>query len=191
MGGLAIVRAGCYFTMLWGKVWAWRRSGGEGLPGTARSCPLMPPAPPYGPPRAACIRKAELIEAELAARCRAAARAWRGSDLPTDVEQALRCVHAHLFDERLSVTFVRETCGLLNHNISCRFKQAVGVGMRRYIERERMRAAERLLRHSELGVMDIAWSIGYAYPETFGRAFRRYEGCTPTAFRRRAGKTRG
>jgi two-component system response regulator YesN len=127
----------------------------------------------------------------LAAHRRAAERAWQQADLPADVAQALACIHARLFEEELNVALVRDECGLLNHNISCRFKRAVGIGMRQYIERERLKAAEQLLHHDELSVLDIAWSVGYAYPETFERTFRRLQGCTPTQFRQRCGKTEG
>lgn len=151
----------------------------------------MPPITNSGSLRRSRVSLSAVIEAELAAHRRATVREWRHVDVPADVAQTLACIHARLFEEGLNVTLVRETCGLLNHNISCRFKRAVGLGMRRYIERERVAAAKRLLRHEELSVLDIAWSIGYAYPETFERAFRRLERCTPTQFRRRVGKTKG
>lgn len=102
---------------------------------------------------------------------------------PTQVGQALAYIHAHLFDERLNATGVCEACGLHNHNIASLFKRVIGVGMRRYIERQRLTAAKRLLRHETLHVLDIAWSVGYTYPETFERAFHRTTGCTPTEYR--------
>ncbi len=118
---------------------------------------------------------------------------WQNRDLPKDVALALDCVHEHLFAERLNVAYVRETCGLLNHNISCRFKRHVGVGMRCYIEQQRLRAAEQLLLTDGLLVTEVAWAVGYAYVESFERAFRRRMGLCPTRFRavRRgaAGKT--
>ncbi len=136
--------------------------------------------------------QARLTEAELAAFKTALMDACRDAPaLPDHVARALACIHAHLFDERLNVAFVREQCGLNNHNISCRFKHIVGLGMRHYIERQRLKAAERLLGHVDLHVLHIAWSVGYTYPETFERAFRRHEGCSPTQFRQRVVKARG
>lgn len=41
----------------------------------------------------------------------------------------------------------------------------------------------RLLTHSPLSVEQIAWQLGYADPSNFNRAFRRWQGCTPQAWR--------
>jgi AraC-like DNA-binding protein len=72
---------------------------------------------------------------------------------------------------------------LNNNNISSWFKRHVGLGMRRYIEVRRMEAAQGLLRHADLTVLQIAWSVGYAYPESFARAFKRHTGQSATDFR--------
>ncbi|QXD16219.1 AraC family transcriptional regulator [Rhodocaloribacter litoris] len=120
-------------------------------------------------------------------------RAGREVDLPVPVRKALAYIHEHLFEETLDVAAVCRHCGLNNHNISSRFKRHVGLGMRRYIERGRLEAAKRLLHHPELSILQIAWAVGYAYPESFARAFKRYTGCTATTYRarllRRNGKT--
>lgn len=111
-----------------------------------------------------------------------------GPALPEHVGQALTCIHRHLFDERLNVAFVRDACGLHNHNLSIRFKRAVGLGMSRYIEAHRLEAARRLLVHDSVPISDIAWAVGYTYIESFERAFQRRFGCAPTQFRE---KTKG
>lgn len=131
--------------------------------------------------------QAALIEAELSTFAAALAQHWKEAPIPDDVAQALGCIHAHLFDERLNVAFVREQCGIHNHNISCRFKHHVGVGMRRYIECQRMWAVKHLLRYDDLRISDIAWAVGYTYLETFERAFRRCESCAPSQFRETGG----
>ena len=41
----------------------------------------------------------------------------------------------------------------------------------------------RLLTHSPLSVEQIAWQLGYADPSNFNRAFRRWQSCTPQAWR--------
>jgi AraC-like DNA-binding protein len=107
-------------------------------------------------------------------------------DLPATVRKTLEYIHEHLYDENLDASTVCIHCDLNNHNISSRFKYHVGVGMRRYIERGRMEAAKRLLLHQNLSILHIAWSIGYTYPESFARAFKRYTGQTASAFRKNA-----
>lgn len=131
--------------------------------------------------------RTDTVLKELLFRFRVALEhSWHAVDLPAPVRRALTCIHANLFDSQLDVTFVRVQCGLKNHNISCHFKHVIGQDMPRYIERQRLEAAKYLLRHTEEKVLEIAWSVGYANPETFTRAFRRNEGCSAVQYRDRS-----
>lgn len=102
-----------------------------------------------------------------------------------DVTKALDYIEEHLFDQDLSVKQLKNQCSLRNNNISSRFKLRIGVGIRRYIEQRRMEAAKRLLASGKFRIYQIAAAVGYAYPETFCKAFKRVEGCTPCEFRTR------
>ena len=108
-------------------------------------------------------------------------------ELSWEVRAMLRYVHEHLFSPSLNVRAVRVSCRLRNNNVSTRFRCAVGVGLRDYIEAGRMAAAKRLLRHSDLEIYLIAMSVGYEHQETFCRAFRRQAGCTPSEWRASSG----
>jgi AraC-like DNA-binding protein len=123
------------------------------------------------------------IQMELAAYLGRLRQTSPGDSLPKPVQQALVFIHNNLFDETLDAASVRVNCGLNNNNISSWFKRHVGLGMRRYIEVRRMEAAQGLLRHADLTVLQIAWSVGYAYPESFARAFKRHTGQSATDFR--------
>jgi AraC-like DNA-binding protein len=46
------------------------------------------------------------------------------------------------------------------------------------------RALDCLRRHSPLSIDDIAEHLGYSDPSNFGRAFRKWEGISPSAWRR-------
>lgn len=107
----------------------------------------------------------------------------QGKPLPMPVQKALAFIHNNLFDETLDAASVRGHCGLNNNNFSSWFKRHIGLGMRRYIELRRMEAAKVLLRHDGLSVLQIAWSVGYAYPESFARAFKRHTGHSATDYR--------
>ena len=104
-------------------------------------------------------------------------------DLPWEIRSMLAYIHEHLLSLDLNVAAVRKACRLANNNVSTRFRCAMGVGLRDYIEAGRMSAAKRLLRYEELEVYLIAMSVGYEHPETFCRAFRRHVGCTPSQWR--------
>ena len=44
---------------------------------------------------------------------------------------------------------------------------------------------ERLLRDEKLAISEVAFLLGYSEPSTFYRAFRRWHGISPRAYRRR------
>ena len=50
----------------------------------------------------------------------------------------------------------------------------------------RMRRAEHLLRRTDLPFYSIAANVGYDSPNAFSRAFKRYAGLSPRAFRKAA-----
>jgi len=50
----------------------------------------------------------------------------------------------------------------------------------------RKRAAELYLSDATLSVTEVAYLLGYSEPTGFHRAFRRWHGTTPEAFRRNA-----
>lgn len=106
-----------------------------------------------------------------------------GAGMRPDVARMLDLIHREAFDASLNVNEVKKRCGIRDNNASSRFRRDVGVGVRLYIEKMRTEAAQRLLRNEKLAVFTIGWSVGYEYPESFCRAFRRHLGCTPTAYR--------
>lgn len=131
------------------------------------------------------IHTSELIERELrvfrsAMRLRLENR-HRG--LPPEVAKALAHLDRHLFDATLTVGSLRRAVGLSSHSLSARFRLHLGLGLREYIEAQRLRAAERLLRHPEIPIYLVAYSVGYEVPDSFARAFRRHHGVSPSGFR--------
>ena len=105
--------------------------------------------------------------------------------MPSGVEKALVYIHAHLFDHDMSVNKTCAECDLRDHNITSVFKAQMGIAMGDYIARKRVEMAQILLVHFDLPIMEIGWLVGYDYPETFARVFRRITGESAGAFRRR------
>ena len=60
-----------------------------------------------------------------------------------------------------------------------------GVRYQALVETIRHRRALELLRRGQLSIDDIADGLGYSDPSNFGRAFRKWEGVSPTAWRAR------
>jgi two-component system response regulator YesN len=106
------------------------------------------------------------------------------SELPREIRQILACIHEHLFSSGLNVQQLKRRCRIRDNNISSRFRRALGLTMKDYIESLRMEAAALLLRERRVGIFDVAQSIGYDNPQTFYRAFAKRFQCTPAAYRR-------
>lgn len=107
---------------------------------------------------------------------------------PGDVRQLLVYLHEHLFDESINVSTLLERSGTQGSSIRARFKRNLGKTLQVYLEEKRMLAAMRLLRYEWIDVSRIALEVGYAYPETFSRAFRRCMGCSPSGYRMRVSR---
>ena len=61
---------------------------------------------------------------------------------------------------------------------------AEGVRFQQLQDSLRHRRAVDLLRRNELTIDEIAEALGYSDPSNFGRAFRKWEGVAPSAWRR-------
>ena len=132
------------------------------------------------------IEQDRLIQAELAAF----KQRLVGGDLasPHRVHAVLCHMHEHLFDPGLNVTILLDGCKIRGSNINGQFKYCLKMTIRQYLEHKRLTAAMGLIWHDKLDLANIAFSIGYAYYETFTRAFLRHVGCTPGTYRKRIQK---
>ena len=66
-----------------------------------------------------------------------------------------------------------------------RWLQATGVTYTEVVQRARCTAAQRMLRERRVAIGDISRALGYSDPGHFTRAFHRWMGLTPRAFRAR------
>jgi AraC family transcriptional regulator len=64
------------------------------------------------------------------------------------------------------------------------FKALVGDTVGGYVRGRRLTEAVRLLTHTELRIIDIAFSVGFNSHEAFTRSFKAYFGQSPGAFRK-------
>jgi AraC-like DNA-binding protein len=105
-------------------------------------------------------------------------------DLPREIREILACIHQNLFDLHLNVRLLKSCCRIRDNNVSSRFRSTMGITIKQYVEALRMEAASRLLRDRGIGILDIAFAVGYSNLQTFYRAFERRHGCTPANYRR-------
>ena len=69
------------------------------------------------------------------------------------------------------------------------FKRVYGISVQEYLLRVRMQKAKELLKATELQIQEIGARVGYEDQLNFSRIFRKYEGISPSEYRRRANGT--
>lgn len=71
----------------------------------------------------------------------------------------------------------------IQHFCRC-FRARMGMRPMEYITRRRISEAKQLLRSSRISISEIAEIVGYSGVTYFGMVFRKYEGISPSGFRR-------
>jgi transcriptional regulator GlxA family with amidase domain len=90
---------------------------------------------------------------------------------------------AHL-DYDLSVRALAARAGICPRHFRRVFKSAFQRNPSDYVEQLRLKEASRRLQTSRAPVESIASSVGYSSPDVFRRAFERWLGLSPRAYRR-------
>jgi AraC-like DNA-binding protein len=62
-------------------------------------------------------------------------------------------------------------------------KKETGKSAQEYIRSKTMDTAKTLLAESDKSISEIAYALGYQYPQYFSRAFKQVVGCTPNEYR--------
>jgi two-component system response regulator YesN len=74
-------------------------------------------------------------------------------------------------------------------NLSCyyfsrTFKEVVGCNFSDYINIVRIKKAKEMLKDNSKSIKEVCFSVGYNDPNYFSKVFKKYEGQSPTEFRR-------
>jgi len=77
---------------------------------------------------------------------------------------------------------VAEICGMSVYHFSHEFTEAYSLTFQDFVIRYRVLQACQELRHPNIAVGNVAYSVGFNDPSYFSRVFRRYVGCSPTEF---------
>ncbi len=114
------------------------------------------------------------------------------SRMPTEIPVGQRLRHQRLapalgyverrFRSRIRNADVAELCDMSQYHFSHEFTETFGLTFQEYVLRYRIFEACKELRHPNVPVANVAYSVGFNDPSYFSRVFRRYIGCSPTEY---------
>ncbi len=107
--------------------------------------------------------------------------AW---SLDARVQRAMNYLSEHM-SERVTLRDVAEEVHLSPSRLAHLFREQVGVTPQQFLERHRLERAKQLLRSTPHLIQNIAWQVGYENPFYFTRRFKKFVGCSPSAYRER------
>jgi AraC-like DNA-binding protein len=90
------------------------------------------------------------------------------------------------FAQPLDVPALARGVGLSSGHLSRRFRQAYGESPYSYLMTRRIERAMTLLRHGELNVTEVCFTVGFSSLGTFSTRFTELVGVPPSVYRREA-----
>ena len=83
----------------------------------------------------------------------------------------------------ISLDDISRYCNISSYYFSKLFKQETGENYVEYLSGVRIENAKKMLSDSEASIKEISYSVGFSDPNYFSRAFKKYEGVSPTEYK--------
>jgi AraC family transcriptional regulator len=110
-----------------------------------------------------------------------------GGMAPHRLRKAIGLIDQHLAREeegRVALRAVAKEVQMSYFHFSRAFKQSMGMTPTNYIAERRIERAKKLMRETELPIVEIALRSGFSSQSHFTTSFRRLVGVTPRSFRK-------
>ncbi|MDO5408668.1 MAG: response regulator [Eubacteriales bacterium] len=124
----------------------------------------------------------EVLETYLEKCCSQIASS-RESDGGSLAEEAKVIIAQNLNNENFGLEQLAEELHFSSNYVRRLFKSGTGICFSDYLQQQRMELARELLQHTDRKIQSISEAVGYSNQQYFARSFKKYYGCTPTAFR--------
>ncbi len=117
------------------------------------------------------------------AESRQANRAERRHSMNATMLEVYAYVAAHC-SEKLTLEDIAARSGYSKYHFARVFREYAGVSFYEFYMRQRMLLCTRLLTEQSIPVTEVALRAGFGSIATFNRIFKRYQGMTPSEYRR-------
>jgi AraC family transcriptional regulator len=106
-----------------------------------------------------------------------------GHTLPgSKLRRVTEHIQAHL-DQDLTLAHLGAVVYMSPYHVARRFQHTTGLPPHRFVVRQRIARARRVLATPELSIAEISRLVGFRTPSHFTTVFRRVTGITPGAYR--------
>ncbi|MFI4913339.1 MAG: helix-turn-helix domain-containing protein [Sedimentisphaeraceae bacterium JB056] len=100
------------------------------------------------------------------------------------INKSTRFIAANLHHQ-INVSEVSHAVDVSREHLTRVFNEYLNITPRKYIEKQRIYQALKLLRNTDLSVKKVAFDCGFASASQFGRVFKRLMNDTPESYRRK------
>ena len=83
----------------------------------------------------------------------------------------------------LSLSDLADTFNVSSNHLNTLIKKYTNKPVKSHIKEKMIAQAKNLLIHSDLEIKEVAYTLGFNYPQYFNRAFKQSVGITPGEFR--------
>ncbi len=106
------------------------------------------------------------------------------TDYSPKILQGMEYIENHMHD-RITVQILADELEMNVSWLSTVFAREVGLSVSDYIRQKKLTAAKHLLSYNEYSCTDIAEYLGFASESHFSTLFKKYEGVTPTEYKKK------
>lgn len=107
----------------------------------------------------------------------------QAGQLPLSVTKAVSFIEEH-YGEPIRIKDLARSVGLSPRQIERQFKEFFGISPHEYLVKTRVKAAAKLLQHTDQKLVAVALACGFSDQSALTRAFKEHVGITPGQLRR-------
>ncbi len=98
------------------------------------------------------------------------------------LDQLVLFIKKNIDDEKLDVTQMTQAVNVSRPTLHSKLKALTGLSATKFKKQIKMQEAKRMLEDGHSNISDLAYQVGYKYPNNFSKDFKKWYGVTPNRF---------